>query len=106
HASLDPGIGPIARLLPLGDALVLEGGGGTLLFLDSATGHELVRARLGVGAGTLAVHPGQRALAVGAGDSVLICDVDLGYRSDSTGDGPATLALVPAAASPAGTSAR
>jgi hypothetical protein len=96
HAGSDLGVGPIARLLPLGDALVLEGGGGALVFIDSASGHELMRARLGVGGGTLAVHAGQRALAVDVGDSVLICDVELGYDGDDCADSNATLALVPA----------
>jgi hypothetical protein len=93
--SLDAGIGPIARILPLGDALVLEGGGGALLILDGDSGQELMRVRLSVGSGTLAVHAGQRALAISVGDSVLICDVDLGDAGRTAREDGATVALVP-----------
>jgi hypothetical protein len=71
------GLGAIAQLLPFGDGVVVEGKKGVAL-LDAASGAERWRWPTGatVPGGALAVHPGQRALAVAVPAGVAILDVE------------------------------
>lgn len=78
RATVDLGLGAIARLLPLGTHVAVEGAD-AIAVLDAAGGRELLRwthggARAG---GSLAAHAGLRALAVAVPTGTAILDVDL-----------------------------
>ena len=72
-------LGPVWRILPMGELVVAEAGDG-IVVLDGKSGQERARWRTGAGsdAATLAVEPAQRAFAVAVPAGVAIVDSELG----------------------------
>ena len=78
------GLGTIARLLPLGDGLVVEGSDAVAL-LDAQTGVERWRFSPGatVAGGSIAVHAGTRALAIAVAGGSALVELDDSAQSDT-----------------------
>jgi hypothetical protein len=72
------GAGAIARIVPLGQAVAVEGAD-ALVILGAQSGREILRWRHGaaVAGGSLAVHARQNALAIAAPAATAIVEVDL-----------------------------
>jgi WD40 domain-containing protein len=77
RATASLGVGAVAQLLPLGDGVVVEGAEAIAL-VDAATGALSWRWTHGaaVAGGSLAVHPGQSALAIAVPAAASIIDVE------------------------------
>lgn len=78
-ASRPLGLGPVWRILPMGELVVVEAGDGVVI-VDGKSGVERARWRTGAEStgATLAVEPSQRAFAVAVPAGVAIIDSDLG----------------------------
>lgn len=90
RATAELGLGAIARLLPIGAHIAVEGATG-IAVVEAASGRELCRWANGASlpGGSLAVHAATRSLAVATPAATAILDVDL----DEATRGPEVLAI-------------
>jgi hypothetical protein len=92
------GAGAIARIVPLGEVVAVEGAE-ALVILGAQSGREILRWRHGaaVAGGSLAVHGGQNALAIAVPAATAIVELDLANLGERAAAPPPASSTAPTA---------